>query len=73
MQVQAEIKFDQLLQLVRSLPKNRLKQLRREIERAEEGNESMLEMLLNGPAATEEELKVIAENRFGSLTFRSEP
>jgi len=65
MQVQAEIKFDQLLQLVRSLPKSRLKQLRREIDRAEKSEESLEELLLNGPVATEEQLRVIAENRKG--------
>ena len=65
MQVQAEIKFDQLLQLVRSLPKSRLKQLRREIDRAEKSEESLEELLLNGPVATEEQLQVIAENRKG--------
>jgi len=65
MQVQAEIKFDQLLQLVRSLPKSRLKQLRREIDRAEKSEDSLEELLLNGPVATEEQLRVIAENRKG--------
>jgi hypothetical protein len=73
MQVQAEIKFDQLLQLVRSLPKSRLKQLRREIDRAEKSEESLEELLLNGPVATEEQLRVIAENRKAINQWRTKP
>jgi len=73
MQVQADIKFDQLLQLIRSLPKKRLKQLKLEIEKAEQDSDGLLELLLKGPVATDEELNVIAENRKSINQWRTKP
>ena len=65
MQVQVNIEFDQLLEIVKRLPSGQLKQLRAEIEKEPESEKpSDLEtLLLNGPIATKKQLETIAKNR----------
>ncbi|MBV4355561.1 hypothetical protein [Pinibacter aurantiacus] len=64
MQVQVDIGFDQLVKIIKTLPANQLKRLKAEIEKETTNHTSNLEsILLNGPVATEKQLKTIAENR----------
>ncbi len=65
MQVQLEVEFDQLLKIVKTLPKGQLMQLKLEIEKEAKGNKAIdLEtLLLNGPTATKKQLDTIAKNR----------
>ncbi|MGN6491246.1 MAG: hypothetical protein ACTHLE_04565 [Agriterribacter sp.] len=65
MQVQVEIEFNQLLQIVRTLPAAELKQLKAEIEKkVKHRNPGKLEeLLLNGPTATPRQLEIITQNR----------
>ena len=66
MQVQVNIEFDQLVQAVKSLPPNQLKQLLSKIENQAEKSfpETDLEdLLLKGPVATEKQITVIENNR----------
>ncbi len=68
MQVQIDIKFDQLVQLAKRLPKKQWAKLKQEVDAqvpVYENNkrEEFKKMLLNGPAATKEQLETIDENR----------
>jgi len=65
MQVQVNIAFDQLLEMVKALPAGQLRQLKAEIEKESTTEKSIdLEsMLLNGPVATKRELETIENNR----------
>lgn len=66
MQVQVEIKFDDLLKVVKTLPAEQLKQLKAEIEKEVKQARSKTDLktlLLNGPTATKKQLEVIEKNR----------
>jgi len=66
MQVQVDIGFDQLLQIVKELPAKKLKQLQVEIEKDAGNNRHRADLetlLLNGPTATKKQLETIANNR----------
>lgn len=65
MQVQVDIGFDQLLEIVKALPPGQLKQLKAEIEKEVRNDKAVdLEaLLLNGPIATKKQLDTIAKNR----------
>ena len=65
MQVQVDIEFNQLLQIVRTLPTAKLKQLKAEIEKESKAAKpgKLEELLLNGPIATKKQLDIIAKNR----------
>lgn len=65
MQVQVDIGFEQLLKIVKALPKGKLRQLKAEIEKEVSGDKPVdLEaLLLNGPTATKKQLDTIAKNR----------
>lgn len=66
MQVQVNIEFDQLVQAVKSLSPNQLKQLLSKIEKQTEKAipETNLEaLLLKGPVATEKQVAIIENNR----------
>jgi hypothetical protein len=66
MQVQIDIGFDQLIKIVRELPKGKLKQLQIAIEKETSDNKSKIDLealLLNGPTATTKQLETIANNR----------
>lgn len=66
MQVQVDIEFDQLVKIVRRLPKEKLRQLKAEIEKkviTEKKATSLKSLLLKGPVATKKQLKTIENNR----------
>lgn len=66
MQVQIDIGFSQLMQIVKALPPTQLKQLRLAIDeeiQAERKPTNLETLLLSGPVATEEELAIIENNR----------
>ena len=65
MQVQIDIEFDQLVEIVKKLPSGQLKQLKAEIEKETKNDDTVdLEtLLLNGPTATKKQLETIARNR----------
>lgn len=65
MHLQVDIKFEQLLKLVKTLPTGQLKQLKAEIEKKVKNGKSVdLEaLLLNGPTATKKQIETIAKNR----------
>jgi Tfp pilus assembly PilM family ATPase len=65
MRVQVDIAFDQLLQIVKTLPSGQLQQLKAEIEKETKSKKSVdLEaILLHGPTATKKQLDTIAKNR----------
>jgi hypothetical protein len=66
MQVQVDIKFDELLKIVKTLPAKQLEQLKAEIEKevkSEGSMEDLETLLLNGPTATKKQLEVIEKNR----------
>ncbi len=54
MQVQIDIPFDQLLEIVKNLPSVQLRQLKSEIEKESKTQKSidLEDLLLNGPVAT---------------------
>ena len=66
MQVQIDIGFSQLMQIVKALPPTQLKQLRVAIDeeiQAERPQTNLETLLLLGPVATEEEIAIIESNR----------
>ena len=66
MQVQVDIGFEQLIKIVRALPKEKLEQLSAEIARKtdEKKELSSLEaLLLSGPVATPKQIHIIEKNR----------
>ncbi len=66
MKVQIDIAFEQLLNLVKTLPAEQLNQLKNEIEKENKDKKAEIDLetlLLNGPTATKKQLEVIANNR----------
>jgi len=66
MQVQVDIAFDQLVQIVKTLPKGKLLQLKAAIEKEttnEKDKANLKSLLLNGPVATKKQLETIENNR----------
>lgn len=75
MQVQVDIEFDQLVEVVKSLPASQLKQLKIEIEkntRLKKNQKGLENLLLNGPVATKTQLKVIENNRKAINKWRTD-
>jgi hypothetical protein len=65
-QVQIDIKFDDLLKIVKTLPAGQLKLLKAEIEKEDQAEnlKTHLEtLLLSGPSATKKQLNIIEKNR----------
>ena len=62
---QIDIQFDQLVKLVKSLPKGKLKELKAEIEKRDKEFQpnNLGSLLLNGPTATRQQIEKIIENR----------
>jgi hypothetical protein len=61
-----DIKFDELLKIVKNLPENKLSQLKAEIEKEakKDGNRDDFEaLLLNGPTFSKKQLDNIARTR----------
>ena len=65
MQVQVDIEFEQLLKIVKELPKGQLNKLKAIIEKEEETEKSadLETLLLKGPTATKKQLETIENNR----------
>ncbi len=66
MQAQTDIGYEELVKLVKQLPKNQWKKLNSEVENKElvSGPESgMLDLLLNGPTFSKKQLDEIAKAR----------
>lgn len=67
MQAQIDIKYDQLLNLVKQLPKNQWTKLKSAVEEEEKTSSTsqadMLAFLLNGPTFNKEQLEEIATAR----------
>lgn len=66
MQAQIEIGYDQLLKLVKQLPKKQWTKLKTEVEKSENnsGTQSdMLTLLLNGPTFSKKQIEEIAKAR----------
>ena len=66
MQVQLNIAFDQLIEIVKALPARQLKRLKNILdqeEKVENPKINLENLLLNGPTATEKQLETISNNR----------
>jgi hypothetical protein len=65
MQAQIDIGFDQLLKLVKQLPKNQWTKLKTEVEAQEQADTSsdMLSFLMNAPTFNKKQLDEIAKAR----------
>jgi hypothetical protein len=65
MQVQIDIKLDQLIKIVKTLPTEQLKKLQAEINKKHSSleNKDLEDLLLKGPTATKKQLNTIAKNR----------
>lgn len=77
MQTVKEIEFGELIQLVKSLPKTKLKKLQAEINSltdkpVETPKASLRDLLMSGPTGTGQELEVINQNRKNINQWRSE-
>ncbi len=66
MQIQVDIGFEQLLQIVKKLPATQLSKLKEEIEKNDNTGKPKVDLetlLLNGPTARKKQLETIAKNR----------
>jgi len=65
MQVQLDIGFEQLVKIVKALPKGQLLQLKKEIEStvSPSGNNDLRSFLINGPVFSEDQLTEISATR----------
>ncbi len=65
MRVSVDLGFEQILKIVKALPKSKLELLKAELDNVKPSKTaSKLEtLLLSGPTATKAELKTIADNR----------
>ncbi|HEX5153487.1 MAG TPA: hypothetical protein VFW07_18685 [Parafilimonas sp.] len=66
MQVQVDIEFDQLVQLVKKLPAKQWTKLKEEVDAqppTDTKREEFKKFLLNGPTFSKKQLKTIAETR----------
>ena len=66
MKVQVDVEFKDLIKLVKSLPTEKLRQLKAEIEKQPSKGKRKADLktlLLSGPVATSKQLEVIENNR----------
>jgi len=74
MQAIVDIKFDELLKIVKSLPENKLSILKAEIEKGTKSGNSRSDfetLLLNGPTFSEKQLDNIAKTRTAINKWRT--
>ncbi|MEO6524694.1 MAG: hypothetical protein ABIN91_23620 [Mucilaginibacter sp.] len=73
MQLQVDIGFDQLVKLVKALPKAQLLKLKREInkEKLETEKDDLKTFLLKGPVFSKDQLDAIEETRKGINQWRT--
>jgi hypothetical protein len=75
MEALVDIKFDELLKIVKSLPVNELSELKREIEKEaleDRNREDFKALLLKGPTFSKKQLDNIAKTRKAIDQWRSE-
>lgn len=74
MQIQLDIRFEQLLQIVRTLPVSQQQLLKVELEKNATARtvSDLGSLLLSGPVATEEQIAVIENNRKEVNQWRTE-
>ena len=73
MKVKVQIPFQQLLAAVKTLSssqKAKLRQVLSEKSETRKDKEAFIEMLINGPVYTEEEIQIIEENRKSIAKWR---
>lgn len=66
MQAQIDIGYDQLVKLVKQLPKKQCTQLKGEVDKMEASNDTqsdMIALLLNGPTFTKKQIEAIEKAR----------
>lgn len=66
MQIQLNIPFDQLIEIVKALPARQLKRLKNIIDKEEKAEKAEIDLenlLLKGPTATKKQLETIFNNR----------
>ena len=74
MEIKVQMPFQQLLELVKSLTSTQKARLRQELddEKLNQNNQDeFINYLLNGPIYTDEEIKVIEENRKSIAAWRT--
>ena len=73
MEAIVDIKFDELLKIVKNLTKSQLSELKEEIEkenRQKKNNEDFRNLLLNGPAFSKKQLDKIDKTRIAINQWR---
>jgi hypothetical protein len=65
MQIQVDIGFKDLLEIVKKLPKDQLLQLKKELEEkpVKTKREHFRDLLINGPTLSDEQIKTMEETR----------
>lgn len=74
MEIKVQVPFQQLLTAVKSLTSTEKERLRQELteeEPAQDDKAEFIEMLLNGPVYTEEQIQTIEENRKSIAKWRT--
>lgn len=73
MQINVNIGFEQLLQIVKDLPTAQLNQLKHEIEgkNKSKNDDGLEQLLLNGPVATKQVLERLENNRKAIQKWRT--
>ncbi len=74
MEIKVQVPFQQLLDIVKSLPPAQKAKLRQEIDEEKPANKNQddfIDYLLNGPVYTDDEIQVIEENRKSIAAWRT--
>ena len=74
MEIKLQVPFQQLLDIVKSLTSAEKEKLRKELdkEKSDDNNQNdFINYLLNGPVYSEEDIKVIEENRKSIAAWRT--
>lgn len=74
MEIKVQVPFQQLLDIVKSLPSAQKAKLRQELDEEKPANKNQddfINFLLNGPVYTDEEIQVIEETRKSIAAWRT--
>ena len=74
MEIKVQVPFQQLLDIVKSLPPAQKAKLRQELDEGKPANKNQdefIDYLLKGPVYTDKEIQVIEENRKSIATWRT--
>ncbi len=74
MELKVQVPFEELLTIVKTLTPAEKARLRLELDEAkpeQKSKDEFIELLLNGPVYTEDEIKVIEDNRKGIAKWRT--